>query len=237
MSGIDGRPRFTGNLKSAVQWTGSPDAPLMDVRAEVEATTDAAKLSNLIAAFETAGTPQIITGSVGAAWGTRHRVRVDLTSRWLDLDHIADPGAKTVKGPNGSSDEERTAAAGPRRMPLAVARQLFAGLIDTLPTDADLDAKLTVDQVNLGGEPVSDLRILLSGKGGPLEMRSLSANMPGGARVDFSGRLNASTDGKAAFDGNVFVGGPSLVRMMKWATPDYDRLAGMSDGAFTLTAG
>ncbi len=234
VSGLDGKPTFKGALKSTARMSEAKDAPAMDARADVEASTSAAKLENLIVAFETAGTPQIVTGSLGAAWGARHKVRVDLASRWLDLDRLASPlGAKGESAPQETAD---TPPAAQTALPLSVARRLFAGLLTALPPADDLDAGIVIEQVTLGGEAVSDVRIALKGDGGPLELRTLSASLPGGARIDFSGRVieTASTD-EAAVDGTVFVGGPSLARVIKWAMPSYERLSAVSDGQFTVT--
>lgn len=246
VAGIFGRPTLKGQLQSRVRLTSERTGLELDVRSGVEATTDAAKLENLVLSFENAGPPQIVTGSVGAAWGARHRVRVDLASRWLDLDRLAQPlGASSKAAADGAAPADSAPVVvpgqtvepdGPRQMPLAVARQLFAQLIQSIPASADLQAELAIDQVNLGGEAVSNIVLVLADEGGPLLMRSLSANLPGGTRVDFSGQLmpGAANSG-AAFDGNVFVGGPSLVRVMKWATPGYDRLGDVADGAYALS--
>ncbi|MEL7047981.1 MAG: AsmA-like C-terminal region-containing protein, partial [Pseudomonadota bacterium] len=150
---------------------------------------------------------------------------LDLSSRWLDLDRLSVPF--------GALEAAEKPEQG-RMMPLKVARGLFSRLIGVLPSTTDLQARVAFDQVNLGGEGVSNVNMVLAGSGGPLEMRSLSASLPGGARFDFSGELKPA-DGGAAFDGTVFVGGPSLVRLLRWAFPDYGRLEQVSDGVFSLS--
>ncbi|MEO1205836.1 MAG: AsmA family protein [Pseudomonadota bacterium] len=234
LAGLFDRPNFKGAITSNVKLASGQDAPEIDLRADVEATSASAKLVNLVASFENVGQPQIVTGEAGATWGERHRVQVDLSSRWLDLDRLsapfgagetADAGADAVVVP-----DPKTA----KVMPLRTARNLFARLIEVLPDSADLQARLDIDQVNLGGDAVSNIKMVLSGVGGPLQMRSLTASLPGGTRFDFSGELIPDADG-AAFDGNVFVGGPSLVRVVRWAVPDYGRLEQVSDGPFSLS--
>ncbi|MEO1280658.1 MAG: AsmA family protein [Pseudomonadota bacterium] len=224
-TGLFDRPNFTGGVTSNMKLASGTEVPEIDMRADVEATSASAKLINLIASFENVGQPQIITGEAGATWGERHRVQVNLSSRWLDLDRLSVPFG---------ADPPEDGAALKRPMPLKVARDLFARLIEVLPETADLQAELGIDQVNLGGDAVSNIKMVLSDTGGSLQMRSLTASLPGGTRFDFSGALKPGADG-AAFDGNVFVGGPSLVRVVRWAVPDYGRLEKVNDGPFSLS--
>lgn len=238
VTGLDGKPSFKGSLKSTARLSEAKDAPVMDARANVEASTSAARLDDLIVAFETAATPQIITGSLGASWGARHKVRAELTSRWLDLDHLAVPiaGPVAVKAAgNDAGSPAATPGPGKAAKPLTIARRLFAQVIGALPPADDLDANFSVEQVLLGGEAVSDVHIALKGNGGPLELKTLSASLPGGARIDFSGSVtDAAGSDEAAVDGTVFVGGPSLARVIRWAMPSYERLSSLSDGPFTV---
>lgn len=238
VSGLDDKPSFKGALKSTARMSDARDAPAIDARADVEASTSAAKLENLIVAFETAGTPQIVTGSVGAAWGARHKVRVDLASRWLDLDRLAAPlgaGADKPAPGSGGSDQLEAPGAEAAAMPLSVARRLFTRLVGVLPAADDLDATVAIEQVSLGGEAVSDVRIVLRGEGGPLELRTLSAGLPGGARIDFSGHVTDTvTSDEAAVEGSVFAGGPSLARLIRWAVPSYERVSSLTDGPFSV---
>lgn len=238
-----GRPSFKGALTSTLKLGTAADAVGLDARAAVSANISAAELSDLVMSFENVGQPQIITGKAGANWGARHTIVVDLNARWLDLDRLSEPfGGVTGSGagnakpvdPDAKNGSTAPASGADRPMPLPVARRLFAQMIDILPDNADLSAQVLVDQVRLGGDAVSNLTMLLSGRGGPLQLRSLTASLPGGARFDFSGALTPGIGG-AAFDGNMFVGGPSIVRVMQWAVPGYGNLKDVSDGPFSVS--
>src|SRR5262249_28724950 len=65
------------------------DDVAFDLRAGVAADVAGATLSDLALSFEQDGRPQLLTGTVKAAWRDALAVDINLASRWLDLDRMA----------------------------------------------------------------------------------------------------------------------------------------------------
>lgn len=238
LSDLWDQPRIAGDLGARVTLAAAGNEAFADIKAKLQAGPLSAELTELSASFENAGQPQIVSGKVMANWGTRHKIDVSLTSRWLDLDRLSGVAAVPSLPINqavGESTEanpvRNPADAGGR--PLKTARSLLAGLIDVFPERMDVRANLAVDQVNLGGEAVGDVLVAMQRAGGPLEMKSLRAVLPGGARLDFTGKVEAS-GGTPNFSGDVYIGGASAARVIGWALGSAGAAAISSDGAFAV---
>lgn len=236
LSDLWDQPRIAGDLGARVRLPAAGDEAFADIKAKLQAGPLSAELTELSASFENAGQPQIVSGKLIANWGVRHKIDVSLTSRWLDLDRLS--GVVSAPPPINQAGEGVEAAPVKKpseagKGPLKTARSLLAGLIDVFPEKMDVRANLAVDQINLGGEAVGDVLMDMQRAGGPLEMKSLRAVLPGGARLDFAGKVEAS-GGTPTFSGDVYIGGASAARVIGWALGSAGTTAINSDGAFAV---
>ncbi len=236
VANLKSRPQFEGELTAKVMLTsGAPqsaadegaaklfnvatpagEAPAkggFDVRGKVTGDTTGFKLQDLALSLEQAGPPQIVTGEASMSWSDKVRVNVGLGSRWLDLD--------------------RTAVSGGGARPMEVARGLFEGLTGMLPVEAETNVALKFDQVSLGAEAVSGIRLAVVRAGGPLELKEFRANVPGGGRLALDGVLSVG-QAPATFEGNMSLDGQSLIRFLSWAFKHPGIGEGRTDSAFAV---
>ena len=184
-----------------------------DLKAKLTGSTTAVALKDIAVSLDAGATPQLITGEAVFDWAQRMRVDLSLASRWLDLDQISPPGEAKV--------------------PLEAGRGYFEALAAALPQEADTNARLEFDQLTLGGEPISNVRLAASRAGGPLELKGVRADLPGGVRLELDGILTPS--GKVPrLDGSLFVSGKSLLRFLAWGFANPTLAADRNDGAFSL---
>lgn len=233
-------PTVTGQLISKTMLAeplADGGAPLIaEARSEVSASGQSLELGGITISLNDYAQPQIITGSMKAAWSRRHQVDLDLSSRWLDVDLMAGSlrgeagGAPGQEAGDGIADTSSRVSAAP----LPTARSLIAQLLDVFPDNTDVRARLDVDQVNLGGDRVANLLVAMERSGGPLELQTLRALLPGGARLNFSGNVTA-VDGKPVFDGDLFIGGVSAEKIIRWASGSDDVQSLISDGPFSVS--
>lgn len=184
-----------------------------ELKAKVAGTTSHLRLDEIAISLEAGTTPQLISGEARLEWAERMQLDVKLASRWLDLDQVADLDEKT--------------------MPLEAARSYFEALASALPAESDTNARLEFDQLTLGGEPVSNVRLAARRAGGPLELDAVRADLPGGVRVELDGILTPSSTAPQ-LDGALFLSGKSLVRFLTWGLDDPTVGEGRNDGPFTL---
>ncbi|HEX2840239.1 AsmA family protein [Hyphomicrobium sp.] len=187
-----------------------------ELKAKVLGTTQSVALQDIAVSLEAGTTPQLITGEGKADWSDKMRLDVTLASRWLDLDQLTDTSsAKT---------------------PLEAGRSYFEVLAAALPAEADTNARLEFDQLTLGGEPISNVRLAASRTGGPLELKGVRADLPGGVRLELDGVLTPSskTTKVPRLDGTLFVSGKSLMRFLAWGLNNANVGRERNDGPFTL---
>jgi len=187
----------------------------LELKSKVKGTALGVALNDLSIALEAGATPQIITGEAKIGWADAMRLDVSLASRWLDLDRIAQ-----------ASDTEKKA-------PFEAARGYFEVLAAALPTEADTNALLEFDQLTLGGEAISNVRLAASRTGGPLELKGVRADLPGGVRLDLDGVLTPAAK-VPHLDGTLFITGKSLMRFLAWGLGDTEVGRDRSDGPFSL---
>jgi hypothetical protein len=230
-----GRPQFDGSFTATIPVTSGtgelrpttvqsadseaiPPAALhsgvFEVRAAVSANAVSAKLSDLGFSFEQNGQPQLLTGTAEASWLQKPVIRATLTSRWLDLDRIADV-------PSNSNA-------------LQALRSLASSVTGFLPTQADVAARLTIDQATLAGDMVSNLVVAIENAGAGLTIKEFHAALPGGSRVDVTGALTGSGTAEA-FDGEILVRGANLNRFLAWAARGTQFADAPSDAGFALS--
>jgi uncharacterized protein involved in outer membrane biogenesis len=184
-----------------------------ELKAKVKGTALGAELQDIAVSLEAGTTPQLITGQAKLGWADKARLDVSLSSRWLDLDQLAHTSSKT--------------------MPLEAARSYFEVLAAALPAEADTNARLEFDQITLGGEPISNVRLAASRSGGPLELKGVRADLPGGVRFELDGILTPA-EKVPHLDGSIFVSGNSLLRFLAWGIGSTDVARDRSDGPFSL---
>ena len=195
-------------------------------------------LDGLTVSFNDFAQPQIVTGTMKALWSSRHTVDLELSSRWLDVDLMSGAldgaAAQSAAAPVDGAGGQGGAAAGITAAPLPTARALITQLLDIFPDNTDVKARLEVDQVNLGGDRVAGLIVAMERAGGPLQLQTLRALLPGGARLNFSGNVEV-IDGEPVFDGDLFIGGHSAAKIIRWAVGSDDVKSLISDGPFSVS--
>lgn len=185
-----------------------------ELKAKVKGTALGVALNDIAVSLEAGTTPQLITGQAKFGWTDKTQLDVDLTSRWLDLDQLSHSNQA--------------------KMPLEAARGYFEVLASALPTEADTNALLEFDQLTLGGEPISNVRLAASRSGGPLELKGVRADLPGGVRLELDGILTPAAGKVPHLDGTLFVTGKSLVRFLGWGLGTEKAGRERSDGPFSL---
>ncbi len=184
-----------------------------ELKSKVKGTALGVALKDISVSLEAGATPQLITGEATFGWANKTQLDVTLASRWLDLDQLA-----------------HTSESG---MPLEAARGYFEMLAAALPAASGTNALLEFDQLTLGGEPVSNVRLAASRSGGPLELKGVRADLPGGVRLDLDGILTPTAK-VPELDGTLFISGKSLVRFLAWGLGKPSIGRDRSDGPFSL---
>ncbi|MGE3919129.1 MAG: AsmA-like C-terminal region-containing protein, partial [Hyphomicrobiaceae bacterium] len=200
----DAKPGTTDALNAASQF---------DVSAELRGDTSGFALSELSLSFEQAGRPQLATGSARVNWTGRTLVTVALKSQWLDLDRIA--------------------GAGTGGTPLELTQGVAASLSRVLASGGRTEASLEIEQATLGGDIVSGLTASLVESDGQLEVRNLSAALPGGARLSASGTFKGDMP-DLGYSGRLSLRGASLARFAGWAGKSHAIPLPQRDGPFAL---
>ncbi|MCL4766915.1 MAG: AsmA family protein [Hyphomicrobiaceae bacterium] len=234
VTGAAGRPQLAGNLTATIPVSSSaaprpspaplpgdqaPGAPAQsgafEVRAAMSASALSARLSDIAFSFEQNGRPQLLTGTAEASWQGRPVLKASLSSRWLDLDRIADVPAQVNA--------------------LETARRLSTGLMGYLPTGAEVAARIAIDQANVAGDVVSGLVLAVENSGKGLTIKELRASLPGGSRMDVSGSLSGGATAEA-FDGDILLRGANLGRFLAWAARGSQAAEARGDSGFSLSS-
>jgi len=188
--------------------------PPFGLDAKLKGDVNGFELSDIALSLDGNGAPQLVSGMARLGWAGKLRLDVALSSRWLDLDRLAG----VDKG---------------KAVPAEAVRGYFEALMRHLPDTADTHATLSLDQVTLGGEAVSGVRVTALRSGGPLELKQVRAQLPGGARLDLEGVLSGKQETRA-FDGVMSVTGQSLARFLSWSLDREATVQGRAEGAFAL---
>jgi len=210
---IDASPSAPPTSPGEVSQAPAGGAKGFELKSKVKGTSLGVALEDISVSLEAGATPQLITGEATFGWSSKTQLDVTLASRWLDLDQLA-----------------RTGRSG---MPLEAARGYFEVLASALPAAADTNALLEFDQLTLGGEPIGNVRLAARRAGGPLELKGVRADLPGGVRLDLEGILTP-TDKVPQLDGTLFVSGKSLMRFLAWGLGKPAIGQQRSDGPFSL---
>lgn len=220
---LGGKPRVEGDLGARFSVGSSAPAPKGakkaedgngEMKARLVANLLGARLSDIQIALDNLGQPQLVAGSAEASWSTQNKLAFALNSKLIDLDRVM--GA----GPDPAA-------------PLLSARTMLSALAAQLPPTADIDGLVQIDHASLGGEAMSAVRFEIARQKGPLQIRALKADLPGGARVDLAGTV--FNDEKATgFSGTLALRGASLNRFVSWGLARPAFAEGRTDGGFVL---
>lgn len=226
LSDLLARPRFEGQLTatfprskqaagagSEATASATPASPF-ELRSQIKADALGATLRDIALNFEQQGQPQLFTGTAEASWRGKVRFAANLGSHWLDLD-------KMVSAQRDAN-------------PLSTARRLATGLASFLPAGADVVARLTVDQANLGGDLVTGATLALEHSDAGIRVQELRAALPGGARIDLSGKLLLKE--AEGFEGDLLLRGGHLGRFLSWAARGSALAAARSDRPFVVNS-
>ena len=185
-----------------------------ELRTKVTGGIDKLNLSEITLSLDQEGAPQLISGEATVNLSERTHLDVSLSSSWLDLDKLAATGDT-------------------KAVPADAARRFFEALARQLPDVADTNASLTIDQVTLGGEAMSRVRLVATRAGGPLELKEVRASLPGGAHLSLEGVLAGAQDNRS-FDGLISIDGHNLSRFLSWSTSHAAVVPSRADGAFAF---
>ena len=191
-------------------------AETIDLTATIDSNLESAKLTELAFAFEQDGKPQLVSGDMVANWRSGLRVETRLSSRWLDLDQIGGPEA------------------GRKASPMDTVRRIIGQASLLLPRDGTSLVTFDVDQVNLGGDALSGVKLALARAGGLTSIGEFRAALPGGARGELRGTLGSAapkgasppaTDAQGVpvsdtFEGEVVLRGTGYQRFAAWVGAD-----------------
>ncbi len=203
----------SGSLPAGSAGSASKPGGEFDLRAALKGDTKGFTLTDLALSFEQEGRPQLATGGAVVKWAEQTDVTVNIKSHWLDLDKIA--GADT-----GGS-------------PLELAQGVAVAVSRILETKGRTEAALTIDQATLGGDVVSNLAATLEHAQGRLTIKSLTAGLPGGARLVTSGTFEG-TSPELQYGGRMNLRGASVTRFAGWLARDSKMALPARDGPFTL---
>ncbi len=187
--------------------------PNLDFRSKVDGDTNSLVLTDIVISVDNDGPPQLVTGEARVDWTERKRLDVSLAAKWIDFDRLTGAGSDSV--------------------PIETALRLFDLLVVSFPGELDANATLSFDQIHLGGDAISGVRLTASREGGPLLLKDLRAGLPGGAQLSLQGEL-ATVDAKQQFAGAISLSGRSLLRFLNWGFRDSRLAEARSDGPFSI---
>lgn len=229
LSDLSGRAKLDGQLTGQLAFvpgnigrsaaaiassTAKPTALVpVELRAAVAADTSGANFSDLGLAFEQDGKPQLVSGAAQVGWNGGLDVKSEWNARWLDFDGGLGQAAGTT--------------------PLEAVRRLAAALGGLVPASGRGVSKITVDQLTLGGDALSDARLRIERDNDTLRLAELRVNLPGGTRAQISGVFPQGTAAET-FDGDITLRGANLSRLLTWAGHGAAVAEGRTEGAFSL---
>lgn len=200
---------------SALASEGPAKDAVFDLKGRLAADTAGLTLSDIALVLEDDGPPQLATGSAKLNWQQQADLKVELSSRWLDLDRMASGHAAETTVP-------------------ARLWRFARGLDLVIPGDGQTSGTLTLDQATFGGELLSNVAFAVERSGGALTIRNLTAMVPGGGRVQANGALNPATP-ESLFDGEFSLRGASLARFLGWLGKGLDVPTPAQDGTFLVS--
>ncbi len=186
--------QVTSRSRPAPGPSGKDQGAGYELTAELKLDAEALRLNNISIAFQNKERQQTLTGTAITNWREGVTTQTNLNASWLDLDAIA-----------GSS-----AADGPLK---AVERLVMRGFT---PLGAGVTSfNLSIDQANLAGTAISDLKGRLVRRDGVTKIEAMRASLPGLSALALDGFLERRETG-LHFDGNVLLRSASLSELAQW---------------------
>ena len=203
LRGLDATPAFDGSVRAeasdfgalltalAVDLGSLPEAPLAGAFSAKGALTVTAEA---IAARELQvrlGESQA-TGALSWDGGEVPRLSADIDLNRIDLDRFL-PGGGT---PEPAEADAGSTGAGPPgdSAALALLHTMADDIRSMIPTAIDADVDVTIDALTWREGVIRQATVRLGLDDGEVKIRPVSALLPGGAKVDLVGRLDADGD-------------------------------------------
>jgi hypothetical protein len=239
VSGLGGNPVYDGNIIVRVAKAASGDdaeqesepasdeqqpgaanpvdkSSLLEFKGPLKATPNGAELSDFDLTVHSNGHPQLLKGKLTLDYADRFKTTGELTASFVDLDLLfGAPGTEVKSSP---------------------AMVLYALADEALGKAAEFgDGSLAValEQASLGGDLIGTVDLSLSTQDGGLKVERLKAVLPGGNRLETSGRLGRGDFGPV-FAGPIKLEGSGLRPLTRWAAGDRDTSGQVSTGDFSL---
>jgi hypothetical protein len=240
VTGLGGKPAYDGTIvvraANVTSGNGGPEeadpesenqpagtaprdkALLFEFKGPLKATPDRAELPDFDLTVHAKGHPQIFKGRLTLDFGERIEAMCELTAGFVDLDALfAVPGAEDRPSP-------------------ATVLYMFASEVLTQASEfGEGTLAVAIGQAGLGGDLVGAVDLALATKDGALTVNHLKAVLPGGNRIEASGRLARGGFGPV-FAGPIKVEGSGLRPLTRWAAGDRDMSGQASVGDFTFMA-
>ena len=218
-----GRLRVDGTISARMPFVKSDPAPargwsapaptVVEAKSTLRANTESMELADLTLTIDADNKPQLATGAAKFSWRGKTTAEILLKARWIDVDRIIGTDATTSS--------------------TATLARIIAGLGDALPDTEQLRALVLLDQATLNGDVISSLKADIHKGDGGYDVRELSGNLPGSARLILSGKLiPGGTDTR--FEGPVTLRGASFNRFVAWAGRGWQPPEISQDGPFAL---
>lgn len=186
--------QVTSRSRPAPGPAGKEQGAGYELTADLKLDAEALRLNNISIAFQTRERQQTLTGTAITSWREGVTTQTNLNASWLDLDAIA-----------GSS-----AADGPLK---ALERLMIRGFT---PLGAGVTSfNLSIDQANLAGTAISDLKGRMVRRDGVTKIEALRASLPGLSALALDGFLERRDTG-LHFDGNILLRSASLSEFAQW---------------------
>lgn len=218
-----GRVRVDGSLTARLPFVrsetgatrGRSSAPpaVVEVKSNLRADTATMELADFTLTIDADNKPQLANGAARFSWAQLTTAEILVKARWIDIDRIIGTDADTAS--------------------TATLTRMIAGFGDALPGTDQLRALVLLDQATLNGDVISTLKADIQKNAAGYEIRELSGNLPGSARLILSGKLNPESAEKQ-FDGTVTLRGASFNRFVAWAGRGLQPPEIAQDGPFAL---
>jgi uncharacterized protein involved in outer membrane biogenesis len=190
----------------------------LELKGALKATPDRAELPDFELTVLAKGHPQIFKGKLALDFGEHLKTMCELSAGFVDLDALfAAPGAEQQPSP------------------AAVLYMLAEEALGEAAEFGEGTLAVVIEQASLGGDLIGTLDLALATTEGGLKVERLKAVLPGGNRIEASGRLSRGDFGPV-FAGPIKLEGSGLRPMTRWAVGDRDVSGQASMGDFTLEA-
>lgn len=197
LSDLLGSARAVGRItsRSHPQRSGGVRGAGYELAADLKLDAEALRLDKIAITFQNKNRQQTLAGSAITSWREGVATQTDLKASWLDLDAIA-----------GSQEND-----GPLR---TIERLLTRGIE---PLGAGVTSlNVAVDQANLAGSSISDLKGRMVRRDGVTKIEFLRASLPGLSALSVDGFLERRADA-FQFDGHVLMRSASFTELAQWS--------------------